>query len=261
MKNHKSVDGIGPKVKVQPKKRFNKINKIDKNIREDEKKIIIDYMTSWEGRERVPKNPFVELEKKLKNRFTAKSICDYWWNILDPRLDRSTYSQEEKDYIYGLVVEYQRNNNGPISWKGLQPKVNTKFETFRSRNSIKNVWNSYKRRTNKTTKVGKKEESEFEVEVEVEVEVEDKNEFEDKNDRDEIEDEKDKNEIEGKNEEIISEDNDKIENEIEGITKEMHELACPVDKNESSAKNEKFTFRFLLNNDEENDKNNNMDLD
>ncbi|GET03660.1 hypothetical protein GLOIN_2v1781287 [Rhizophagus clarus] len=204
MENHKNVDGIGPKVKGKPKKRFNIINKIDKNIREDEKKIIRDYMKEWEEKGRVPKNPFVELAKKLKNRFNAKSICDYWWNILDPRLDRSTYSKEEKDYICELGVEYLRNSNGPISWKDLQPKLETKFGKCRSRNSIKNVWNSYKRRINRTTKVDKNEES--------------------------------------KNEEIVSEVNGKIENEIEGITEEMGKLASPVDKNVSSAKNEKFTF-------------------
>ncbi|GBC02821.1 hypothetical protein RclHR1_04840004 [Rhizophagus clarus] len=217
MENHKNVDGIGPKVKVQPKKRFNTINKIDKNIREDEKKIIRDYMKEWEEKGRVPKNPFVELAKKLKNRFSAKTICDYWWNILDLRLDRSPFLPREKIYIYELVVEYQRNNNGPISWKDLQPKLEKKFGKCRSRNSIKNVWNSYKRCTDRTTKVDKNEESEFEGKSEVE--------------------------DEGKNEEIISEYNGKIENEIEGITKEMHELTCPVDKNESSAKNKNFTIK------------------
>ncbi|GBC02831.1 hypothetical protein RclHR1_04840014 [Rhizophagus clarus] len=215
MENHKNVDGIGPKVKGKPKKRFNIINKIDKNIREDEKKIIRDYMKEWEEKGRVPKNPFVELAKKLKNRFNAKSICDYWWNILDPRLDRSTYSKEEKDYICELGVEYLRNSNGPISWKDLQPKLETKFEQLR---------------LTKMKKVNLK----LKLKIKMNLKI--------KMTKMKSEDEKDKNEFEGKNEEIVSEVNGKIENEIEGITEEMGKLASPVDKNVSSAKNEKFTF-------------------
>ncbi|PKK68046.1 hypothetical protein RhiirC2_750835, partial [Rhizophagus irregularis] len=57
-------------------------------------------MEEWKKRGKIPKNPFVELSKKLKNRYNSKAICDYYWNILDPRLNHEPFSQEEKEYIY-----------------------------------------------------------------------------------------------------------------------------------------------------------------
>jgi hypothetical protein len=54
---------------------------------------------------------------------------------------------EEKNYIYKWVEENQKinNNNDFISWKLLQPEMETKFGKFRSRNSLKNTWNARKR--------------------------------------------------------------------------------------------------------------------
>jgi hypothetical protein len=70
-------------------------------------------------------------------------------------VDRETpFSLEEKNYICELVEEYQRTSDikclprdqKKIPWKKFQLKVEKKFGKLRSRNSIKNIWNSYKRR-------------------------------------------------------------------------------------------------------------------
>lgn len=115
-----------------------------------------------------------------KNRLVNFLFINFsYWNILDPRrkfkiilfmfflikknrvdfliliilVDHSSFSPEEKNYIYDLIVEYLRTNNGPISWKVLQYKLKEKFGKFCSRNSIKNVWNSNKRRNDRLAKI------------------------------------------------------------------------------------------------------------
>ncbi|CAB4485691.1 unnamed protein product [Rhizophagus irregularis] len=122
-----------------------KSNKIFKTIDENNKKIILDYMEEWKKRGKIPKNPFVELSKKLKNRYNSKAICDYYWNILDPRLNHEPFSQEEKEYIYKWGEKYQETNDGNIQWRFLQPKMEAEFGKFRSRNSLKNIWNTRKK--------------------------------------------------------------------------------------------------------------------
>ncbi|PKB99833.1 hypothetical protein RhiirA5_382881 [Rhizophagus irregularis] len=175
-----------------------KTNRLHTTIGEADKKIIVDYMEDWK-KERKPSNPFKELAKRLKNSCgrdcDSKAICDYYWNILDPQLDHSPFSPEEKNYICERASEYQEN--GIIQWKDLQPKVQTEFGKLRSRNSIKNGWNSNKRRTERLAKEVKR--------------------------------------------------ND--------------QLAFPINESGTYTKQEKLELRYLLNDDDENDKNVDMDLD
>ncbi|CAB5389326.1 unnamed protein product [Rhizophagus irregularis] len=75
----------------------------------DGKETIKKYMTEWEEKGKIIKTPFVE----------------FWWNILDPRLNHTPYSEEEKNHIYEWASKYQENGN--IQWKLLQVKLETKF--------------------------------------------------------------------------------------------------------------------------------------
>ncbi|RIA84230.1 hypothetical protein C1645_423556 [Glomus cerebriforme] len=104
-------------------------------------------MKEWEKQGKISKSPFANLAKKLKSNgynFDSKAICDYWWNVLDPRLNHGPFSQEEKDYIYEKARKYQETND-KIPWKFLQDKFKMKFGKFRSRNDLKNIWNIKKR--------------------------------------------------------------------------------------------------------------------
>ncbi|PKC52705.1 hypothetical protein RhiirA1_480893, partial [Rhizophagus irregularis] len=76
----------------------------------DGKETIKKYMTEWEEKGKIIKTPFVE----------------FWWNILDPRLNHTPYSEEEKNHIYEWASKYQENGN--IQWKLLQVKLETKFD-------------------------------------------------------------------------------------------------------------------------------------
>ncbi|PKC08685.1 hypothetical protein RhiirA5_399155 [Rhizophagus irregularis] len=127
-------------------KKTRKINKIDKTIDIAGKKTIIEHMNEWEKRGKVSKTPFADLSKKLKVRFNfaPKAICDYWWNILDPRIDHSPFSQEEKIYIYEWIGRYKEMNDGIIPWTNLQSEISN-LGKFRSRNDLKNIWNAKKR--------------------------------------------------------------------------------------------------------------------
>ncbi|GBB98183.1 hypothetical protein RclHR1_03160003 [Rhizophagus clarus] len=127
-------------------KKAKKNNKIDKTIDQAGKETIIEHMNEWEKHGKHSKTPFVDLSKKLKIRFNfePKAICDYWWNILDPRLDHSPFSQEEKNYIYECIGRYKEMNDGNIPWTNLQSEM-AKFGKFRSRNDLKNIWNVKKR--------------------------------------------------------------------------------------------------------------------
>lgn len=126
-------------------------------------------------------------------------------------------------------MENQRIYKGAIPWRDLQPKVKEKFGKFRSRNSIKNVWYAGKRRNDRLAKFERDEVNT----------IEDKNEIEDKSVID--------NKIEDKGE-------IKNENEIEGVPEKMHQLAFSVNKIGPSTNREKLTFRYLLNDDDENNK-------
>ncbi|CAB4408164.1 unnamed protein product [Rhizophagus irregularis] len=227
-----------------------KTNRLHTTIGEADKKIIVDYMEDWK-KERKPSNPFKELAKRLKNSCgrdcNSKAICDYYWNKLDPRLDHSPYSPEEKNYICEWASKCQ---DGDKPWKDLQPKMEEKFGKFRSRNSLKNVWNSNKRRTDRLTKEVKRNEANM-IEEDT---IEGKNENKDKGVISEIEDKK----------EIKSEDEIKVigeiknKNEIEGVPEKMHQL---FNEPGTSTKQEKLELRYLLNDEDENDKNDDMDLD
>ncbi|CAB4485662.1 unnamed protein product [Rhizophagus irregularis] len=104
-----------------------KTNRLHTTIGEADKKIIVDYMEDWK-KERKPSNPFKELAKRLKNSCgcdcDSKAICDYYWNILDPQLDHSTFSPEEKKYICEWASKLQ---DDLPPWKDLQPKMKEKF--------------------------------------------------------------------------------------------------------------------------------------
>ena len=60
-------------------------------------------------------------------------------------VDHSSYSQEEKNYIYEWVGEHLETKGGDIPWTTLQSKMETRFGKFRSRNGLKNIWNARKR--------------------------------------------------------------------------------------------------------------------
>jgi hypothetical protein len=157
-------------------------------------------------------------------------------------VDRETpFSQEEKDYIFELVDEYIKclphDQKIQIPWKEFQLKMKEKFGNLRSRNSIKNLWNSNKRRNERNERVAKG------------------------NEVNPIEDEIDEIEIESRDEikvESRIEYKDEIKNEIENVAKEVHKRASPVNEIGPCTKSEKYTFKFLLNND---DKNDYMDVD
>ncbi|CAB5186333.1 unnamed protein product [Rhizophagus irregularis] len=146
-----------------------KSNKIFKTIDENNKKIILDYMEEWKKRGKIPKNPFVELSKKLKNRYNSKAICDYYWNILDPRLNHELFSQEEKEYIYKWGEKYQETNDGNIQWRFLQPKMEAEFGKFRAQINISDEVDKENKDDYKICKSENEDEIEFD-------ECEDKNE-------------------------------------------------------------------------------------
>ncbi|EXX77531.1 hypothetical protein GLOIN_2v1662619 [Rhizophagus irregularis DAOM 181602=DAOM 197198] len=117
--------------------------------------------------------------------------------MLDPCLVKGPIPPEERKRICELVEEYLRTNGSipsQIPWKGLQPKVQTEFGKLRSRNSLKNVWNSNKRRTKR-------------------------------------------------------------------LVKRNDQLAFPINESGTYTKQEKLELRYLLNKEDENDKNEDMDLD
>ncbi|CAB4383619.1 unnamed protein product [Rhizophagus irregularis] len=91
----------------------------------DGKETIKKYMTEWEEKGKIIKIPFVELSIKLRDEhklnFEPKQfVISNWWNILDPRLNHTPYSEEEKNHIYEWASKYQENGN--IQWKLLQVK-------------------------------------------------------------------------------------------------------------------------------------------
>jgi hypothetical protein len=145
-------------------------------------------------------------------------------------VDKAPFSPEEKKYIYELAEEYQRTNEGNIPWKEFQLKVKKKFGKLRSRNSIKNIWNSNKRRSERSVTVKGNEFNTIEGKIEDKDKIEDENKIDGKG-------EKDKSEIDSKDEMI----------DDKGVTEKVYKLAFPVDETE------KYTFKFLLNNDDKND--------
>ncbi|RIA79860.1 hypothetical protein C1645_839746 [Glomus cerebriforme] len=112
-------------IKIEEKK-VRKSNKIEKTIDEEGKRIIIEHMKEWEEQGKISKKPFADLAKKLKSKgytFDSKAICDYWWNILDTRLDRETpFSTEEKNYIYEEASKYEKNNSD-IKWTEMRNNI------------------------------------------------------------------------------------------------------------------------------------------
>ncbi|RIA82348.1 hypothetical protein C1645_835498 [Glomus cerebriforme] len=121
-----------------PKKRTYKIDS-------DSEKIIIDYMDRWDKHGRVNRNRFVELSKMVP--YTAKQICQHWWNKLDPRLNTQTpFTRDEKEYIFEWVDVHLETSNKKISWKLLQMEMEEEFGMLRSRNDIKNIWYAKKRK-------------------------------------------------------------------------------------------------------------------
>ncbi|CAB4383276.1 unnamed protein product [Rhizophagus irregularis] len=117
-------------------------------------RIITLYMDKWSRYGRVNRSPFVELSKIIPH--SPRQICHSWWNKLDPRLCLTIhvpFTHREKEYIYEWVEEYlSYNNNKKIPWKTLQSNIEKVFERLRSRNEIKNVWYSRKRRLNRQLK-------------------------------------------------------------------------------------------------------------
>src|SRR5688500_9699144 len=81
-------------------------------------------------------------------------------------VDKDPISPEEGKRSVELVEEYLITNNDPIPyhipWKDLQLKVKTECGKFRSRNSLKNVWCSNKRRTERLAKEVKRNEDKIE---------------------------------------------------------------------------------------------------
>ncbi|CAG8465743.1 10976_t:CDS:2 [Funneliformis mosseae] len=99
------------------------------------------------------KHPFSILSKKESIPFTSKQLANRWWSILDPRLCKDAFSQEEKDFIYKWVPEHTQPEQN-IQWKALQPVMEAEFGKFRSRNDLKNIWNCKKRQNDRANQVG-----------------------------------------------------------------------------------------------------------
>ncbi|CAI2172260.1 14956_t:CDS:2 [Funneliformis geosporum] len=102
------------------------------------------------------KIPFVQLSKIISNELVdlnPKQIAHHWRNNLDPRLSKEQISDKEKSYIYSWVITNQKTRS-IIQWNELQTEMVTKFGKFRSRNDLKNIWYSRKRRLERSgTKV------------------------------------------------------------------------------------------------------------
>ncbi|PKC00813.1 hypothetical protein RhiirA5_403092 [Rhizophagus irregularis] len=208
-----------------------KINRLTKTIDEAGRKIIIDHMDEWLKRGRKPSNVFKELVKKLKNScgqdYDSKALChliELTFIVL--LVDRSSFSPEEEHYICELVVEYQRTNKALFHGRIFNL-------------SIKNVWYAGQRRNDRLAIF---ERGEFNT-IKDKFEIEDKDKIEYNN---EIED---KNLIDN-NGEIEDKGEIKYENEFEGVPEKLHQLAFSVNKIEPSTNQEKLKFRYLLNDDE-----------
>ncbi|RGB28514.1 hypothetical protein C1646_819076 [Rhizophagus diaphanus] len=89
----------------------------------------------WKKRGKIPKNPFVELSKKLKNRYNSKAICDYYWNILEPRLNHEPFSQEEKEYIYKWEVDKENKDDYKICKSENEDEI--EFDEYEDKNEAK----------------------------------------------------------------------------------------------------------------------------
>jgi len=159
-------------------------------------------------------------------------------------VDHSPYSQEEKNYIYERVREHLKTKGGDIPWTTLQSEMKTRFDKFRSRNDLKNIWNANKRHHERMAKAG--ENNVIKVEIE--------NKIVDKIVEDEIEDTLIEDEI--VEDEDVIDDADKME--VEVVHKAEPSTEAKELKATADGKPAKCSINYLLN---ENDKNDDMELD
>ncbi|GBC05093.1 hypothetical protein RclHR1_06020008 [Rhizophagus clarus] len=87
-------------------------------------------------------NDYVGISKLIP-QYNPKQIRQYWTNILDPRLNHSSLNKEEKLFIIRWIEN--RYPMGSINWGELINEIEQRFGKFRSKNKIKNFWNSRKR--------------------------------------------------------------------------------------------------------------------
>ncbi|GBC00884.1 hypothetical protein RclHR1_00040035 [Rhizophagus clarus] len=136
-------------MKHQSRRVKKQYNKIDPNS----ERIIIEYMQQWINNGRVERDPFAQISKMIP--YDSKKICHHWTNKLDPKLcliNSVPLTSHEKEYIFEWVKNHINSTNNKISWSLLQSNMEEKFGLLRSRNDLKNVWYSKKRKINKHTK-------------------------------------------------------------------------------------------------------------
>ncbi|GES83872.1 hypothetical protein GLOIN_2v1477473 [Rhizophagus clarus] len=86
---------------------------------------------------REAKLPFVDLSRKIPQVYQRYG--------LDPEFCKTPFTDKEKMYIISWIENYLISNE-KISWNSLQSDMNVVFDKLRSKNDIKNFWNSRKRR-------------------------------------------------------------------------------------------------------------------
>ncbi|RGB29212.1 hypothetical protein C1646_795754 [Rhizophagus diaphanus] len=79
------------------------------------------------------------------------------------KVNKNVALRKNTNKIHKTISEEASNyQDGDIPWKDLQPKMEEKFGKLRSRNSLKNVWNSNKRRNDRLAKEVKRNEDKIE---------------------------------------------------------------------------------------------------
>lgn len=115
-------------------------------FRKEDDSLILSLMSDLRG----TKYPFNVISRRLP-KYTSKQISHHWSNFLDPELDHSPLSDDEKEFITRWISEHGKDG---INWKILRAELKTKFCRSRSSNKIKNYWHSSLRQIDdKDTKI------------------------------------------------------------------------------------------------------------
>ena len=93
---------------------------------EDESTILLDCM------KKTPRMSWTEISKFIPER-NRKQIRERWNNVLNPEINKSPFSEKEKDRIRELVSVYGKK------WT----QIVKELKNGRRENSVKNYYNSY----------------------------------------------------------------------------------------------------------------------
>ncbi|CAB4401875.1 hypothetical protein RhiirA5_426033 [Rhizophagus irregularis] len=113
------------------------------NFNKDVDNIIINYMTKLKGSNRKS-CPFAMLSRKIP--YSPNQILQHWCDKLDPKLCKTSFNYNEKNYIINWVMKFLAENDKNISWKKLQSEMVNEFGILRSKRDMKNFWYARKRR-------------------------------------------------------------------------------------------------------------------